>query len=278
MANSAALTTDLTQAQFIRISGLVKDMCGINLHDGKMELVRARLNKRLRKLGITSFDDYLDYVSHESSGRELVGMLDALTTNLTSFFREASHFDYLANGILAPLASSATKRLRIWCAGCSTGEEPYCIAMTMREMIPDLDRWDAKILDTDLSTEVLAKAARGVYSEDKLKTVPPQMRHKYFQPSSVKGEKVFQVSPSIRKLVSFARLNLMESWPMSGPFDVIFCRNVMIYFDKPTQGKLVRRYCEILRPQGTLFIGHSESLTGVKHQFKYVEPTVYEKV
>lgn len=270
----------MTDAQFDKISDFVKNMCGINLHDGKKELVKARLSKRLRKLGIRNFDKYFALIRDDTTGTELTLMLDALSTNLTSFFREASHFDYLAQNILSPMASNARnygKKIRLWSAGCSSGEEPYCMAIVLREIVKDLNSWDAKVLATDLSTRVLDKASQGIYSQDRMKTVSPQIRHKYFDCIETRPEKKYRVSNDLRSLLSFARLNLMTPWPMKGPFDAIFCRNVMIYFDKPTQAKLVNRYWEMLRPGGTLFIGHSESLTGIEHKFKYVQPTVYEK-
>ncbi|MCD6394715.1 MAG: protein-glutamate O-methyltransferase, partial [Planctomycetes bacterium] len=268
---------ELSEDQFNKISSLVKSICGINLHDGKRELVKARLSKRLRTLQLASFEEYLHYVRDEQSGSEITFMLNALSTNLTSFFREASHFEHLTEEILAPLAARSTeRRVRVWSAGCSSGEEPYCLAIVMRETISDLDQWDAKILATDLSTRILKKAIKGIYDEDRLKTVPPGIRHKYFRRTDNRSEKTYSVTDNLRGLIKFARLNLMEAWPMNGPFDVIFCRNVMIYFDKPTQNTLVRRFWDLLRPGGgTLFIGHSESLTGIRPKFQYVKPTIY---
>lgn len=271
---------ELTDAQFGKISDLVRNMCGINLHDGKKELVKARLNKRLRKLGISSFDQYLEYISRDGDNGELTAMLDALSTNLTSFFREVEHFEYFSQKALAKVKQAAGNsggRLRIWSAGCSSGEEPYSIAISVCDAIPNLTRWDARILATDISTRVLDHARGGSYDAEKVKTVPQQARTKYFQRIGVGRGRPYRVSEQLRKLVHFSRVNLMDPWPMQGPFDVIFCRNVMIYFDKPTQGGLVNRFWDLLGPGGTLFIGHSESLTGIKHRFKYVQPTVYEK-
>ncbi len=272
-------SVDLTEAQFKQISRLVKDLCGINLHGGKKQLVRARLAKRLRQLGIPTFKQYLDYVRREGGGDELTAMLDALSTNKTSFFREPAHFDYLVETIVPRLLDRDKKdrRLRIWSAGCSSGEEPYTIAIHLFEAVPDLENWDARILATDISTKVLEAAREGIYNKHRLADVPGLLRSKYFTCIEARPERQYQVKDPLRELVRFARLNLMDPWPMRGPFEVIFCRNVMIYFDKPTQTELIERFFDILAPGGTLFIGHSESLTGVKHRFRYVQPTVYEK-
>ncbi|MFH1550553.1 MAG: protein-glutamate O-methyltransferase [Planctomycetota bacterium] len=277
----STLTIELTQRQFEKISSLVYDLCGINLHIGKKELVKARLNKRLRQLGISDFDEYLAFLASDTSGRELVDMLDAISTNLTSFFREPAHFEYLSKQILPRLVQERGRdpgrRLRIWSAGCSSGEEPYTIAIVLRNEIENLDRWDAAILATDINTRMLDTARCGEYAEARLKNMPVQVQSRCFECIESKKPRVYRARPEIRRLVSFARLNLLDNWPMRGNFDVIFCRNTMIYFDKPTQGKLVRRFREKLNEGGVLFIGHSESLTGIKHDFDYVQPTVYRR-
>jgi chemotaxis protein methyltransferase CheR len=274
------LSLELTEQQFNEISTLVKSLCGINLHDGKKELVKARLTKRLRKLSLCSFQDYMSLVKSDAGGNELTNMLDALSTNLTSFFRENEHFEYLANNILPMIvnrSSQTGRRLRIWSAGCSSGEEPYTIGMVANDKLPNPASWDAKILATDLSTRVLARAAKGVYGAERVKTVPAQARSRYFDCIETRPDRIFRISESVRSMVHFARLNLMNRWPMQGPFDVIFCRNVMIYFDKVTQGRLINRFYELLAPGGTLFIGHSESLAGVEHKFNYTQPTIYQR-
>ncbi len=269
--------TKLSEAEFIQISNLVKELCGINLHDGKKELVKARLSKRMRQLGMTSFQQYIDHVRQDTD-KEITTMLDILSTNLTYFFREPRHLEYLREVVLPEaMASKGNKKLRIWSAGCSSGEEPYSIAMVLNEAVPNLDSWDAAILATDLSTRVLQTASQGIYRQERFRELPRHLITKYFVCIQSKPEKVYRTGPKLRKLVHFARLNLMETWPMKGPFDVIFCRNVMIYFDKPTQGKLINRYFDILRPGGMLFLGHSESLTGIDHKFKYVQPATYKK-
>jgi len=275
----ATAASALSEAQFQKISRLVKDRCGINLHEGKKQLVQARLAKRLRELGLDGYREYVEYVTNDAGGTELTAMLDAISTNLTSFFREEEHFDYLARkAIPAAMARAGSdRRLRIWSAGCSTGEEPYSIAITVCDNIPNLSSWDARVLATDLSTKVLARAKEATYPGQRVKSVPPRQRSRHFHCVQAKPERIYRVIDPARSMVHFARLNLMGNWPMQGPFDVVFCRNVMIYFDKPTQGKLVNRFCNILSPGGTLFIGHSESLTGIDHPLRYVQPTVYEK-
>ncbi len=279
-ANSPSI--ELSDRDYQHVRELVHELAGISLNDGKRELVVARLSKRIRQLGLKSVGQYLTYVREQKSQDELITMLDALSTNLTSFWREAQHFDYLGQQTLPALAARAQRngfyRLRAWSAGCSSGEEPYSLAMLALHTLPDADRWDLKILATDLSTRVLATARAGVYSAERLKTVPPALRHAYFVNERTSRGKQHRVAEPVRACVSFARLNLMESWPMRGPMDFIFCRNVMIYFDKPTQTRLVSRFHELLKPGGTLFIGHSESLTGIDHGFRYVRPTIYEKV
>lgn len=271
------LNVEITEAQFEEISELVKRLAGINLHEGKKELVKARLAKRTRQLRLNNLEEYIAYVRNDTTGRELISMLDALSTNLTYFFRESQHFAYLRDHVLSKLIASGKKRLRIWSAGCSSGEEPYSIAMLLREHIPDLDRWDARILATDLSTRVLGMASRGEYSDERFKDTPKQYVHKYFDLVQSKPSKIYRASEKLRGMIHFARLNLMESWPMKGPFDVIFCRNVMIYFDKPTQNRLVNRYYDLLADGGMLFLGHSESLTGTQHRFRYVQPATYAR-
>jgi chemotaxis protein methyltransferase CheR len=192
------------------------------------------------------------------------------------------HFDLLEQVLLPKLLEvkqkQRTNRIRVWSAGCSTGEEPYSVAMSIASHIPDLDRWDFRILATDISTRVLAIASRGMYHRSKIAKVPALFRQRYFQSSRSDGEgNDFQIVPAIRNLIAFRRLNLKEPYPFKGPFDFIFCRNVMIYFDKKTQESLIQRMAEYLSPGGYLFVGHSESLTGLNHPLTYVKPAVYRK-
>ncbi|WP_206294150.1 CheR family methyltransferase [Humisphaera borealis] len=271
----------LSRSEFDSLSRAVYDHCGINLHDGKRELVEARLGKHIRQGGYQSAGAFIESVLNDRNGETFVRLIDTLSTNLTSFFREADHFTYLVREFLPRLIrdrkSSDQKRLRCWSAGCSSGEEPYTLGIVLQEAIPDLKQWDARILATDISTRVLERAERGVYDAARISGVPPQLRTRYFATNRYDGHVFFDALPSLRSLIAFRRLNLMETWPFSGPFDFIFCRNVMIYFDKPTQQALVNRFHSVLSPGGLLFTGHSESLTGVRHPFEYVRPTIYRK-
>ncbi|MCD4824355.1 MAG: protein-glutamate O-methyltransferase CheR [Phycisphaerae bacterium] len=277
MAVVKTLNTDISDAQFEQISALVKNLAGINLHDGKKELVKARLAKRCRQLKLQNLDQYISLVKNDKTGQELISMLDALSTNLTFFFRESQHFTFLRDTVLPKIVKRGDRQLRIWSAGCSSGEEPYSISMLLNESIQSIGNWDVRILATDLSTRVLAIACSGEYSQQRFKETPRQLVSRYFEVVREERPAIFKAKPEIRDLIHFARLNLMEDWPMKGPFDVIFCRNVMIYFDKPTQSRLINRYYDLLADGGYLFLGHSESLTGTKHTFKYVQPATYMK-
>lgn len=261
----------LTRAQFEKISSLLYSAAKITLQTGKEDLVKSRLQKRIRELGLGGFGDYLELVSGDPA--EHYRMVDLLTTNKTSFFRENEHFEFMRARILPGLRSG---RARVWSAGCSSGEEPYTIAMVLREGL-GAACGDVKVLATDLSARVLEKAKAGVYDEEGLREVPPGLLAKYFAPASAAGRGSYAVRPELRSLVAFASLNLMAEWPMRGPFDLIFCRNVMIYFDKRTQEDLVNRFYGLLKPGGYLFVGHSESLAGFNTRFRYVQPAVHLK-
>jgi chemotaxis protein methyltransferase CheR len=265
----------LSSHQFDKISGLVYQISGIDLHEGKEELVNARLIKRLRHLNIFGFDRYLKYLANDKSGAEIRAMVDVLTTNKTHFFRESEHLDFLRDEIIPGLGKGP---IRIWSAGCSSGEEPYSIAITLCEAIFDIGKYDIKILATDISDRMMELARRGLYEEETLKYMSSQLRHKYFQNIETGSGRKYRVVPRLQSLVNFAKLNLMEEWPMRGPFDAIFCRNVMIYFDKPTQENLVRRFWSMLREGGYLLVGHSESLTFLTHDYRYLKPAVYQKI
>jgi chemotaxis protein methyltransferase CheR len=263
----------LSTAQFEQVRRIVYEKCGINLTTGKEELVKSRLVKRLQALDLDSIGEYLQFVKNDLSGKELAQMLDVLTTNKTYFYRESAHFDYLCQEILPNLRQP---KLRIWSAGCSSGEEPYTVGALLREHLKNIDRYDVRILATDLSMRVLEKAKAATYAAEAFNEMPPALLQKYFTRVSANPHS-YRVKDNVRKLVTFARLNLLADWPMRGPFDVIFCRNVMIYFDLPTRDRLVNRYYRLLAPGGHLFIGHSESLNGINHQYKYVQPAAYMK-
>ncbi len=275
-----AMIAELKETDFQKISRLVYEQCGINLHDGKKELVKARLGKRLREGNFSSFAEYYKYVTTNEGQDELVMMIDSLSTNLTYFFREAAHFDKLRAVLPEMVNGHQTSRrgvpFQIWSAGCSSGEEPYSLAIIVKEILGDKNQ-TVSILATDISTRVLQMAIRGVFPRERMKNVPDAIIRKYFQYGSGKWSGFFQVKKEIRDMVRFLRFNLMESPPANFVSDVIFCRNVMIYFDKSTQEMLVNRIHQILNKGGYFFVGHSESLTGLNHSFDYIEPSVYRK-
>ncbi|HEY5996659.1 MAG TPA: protein-glutamate O-methyltransferase CheR [Candidatus Deferrimicrobiaceae bacterium] len=281
-ARDAASVRELTDADFVKFRRIIHETAGITLNQGKKELLRARLGKVMRRRGIPSFHEYLAIIENDASGEELTALLDAVSTNVTSFFREPDHFHFMESTVLPALIDArrgaGERKLRIWCAGCSTGEEPYSLAVTLRETLPDVDSWDTKILATDISTRVLQVARHGIYSRDKLKAMPSPVVNRWFVPAELHGETgYYRVQNTLRKMITFARLNLQGEYPFKGPFDAIFCRNVMIYFDRPTQETLVNRCHHYLADGGYLFIGHSESLNSIAHPLKYIRPAVYRK-
>jgi len=268
---------ELGRREFEQIRELTYRVSGIQLPPGKELLVKSRLSKRLKMLGIPSFKEYLALVQSDKSGQELAAMIELLTTNKTDFFREPQHFDYLRKHILSRFPEEK-KKLRIWSAGCSTGEEPYTIAIVLTEALDEIGSVDMRILATDISTKVLGIAREGIYSRENLAGVPPELRHKYFvRTVGPTGGECYRVHDKLKSLVKFARLNLMSDWPMKGPFDVIFCRNVMIYFDKQTQRMLIKRFANLLESGGYLFTGHSESLMGMVDSLRYIQPAIYQK-
>jgi chemotaxis protein methyltransferase CheR len=271
---------DLPDRLFKQFSMLVYEQCGINLHEGKKALLQARLNKRLRLTGIGSYEEYFKFITSGGNPGEFVHFLDSISTNLTYFFRESQHFDFLDQVALPELIAKKQKdrdsKIRIWSAGCSTGEEPYSLAMCVLAHLPEITRWDFRILATDISTRVLNAASRGIYSEEKIQKVPPALRQANFQKiSSTNGKPDFEIAPHVKRVITFHRLNFKEPYSFKGLFDFIFCRNVMIYFDKETQGELVNRMAGFLSPGGYFFVGHSESLTGLAHKLSYVRPAIY---
>jgi chemotaxis protein methyltransferase CheR len=270
---------ELTDSDFAYFRDLVGQHAGITLGEHKRQLVYGRLARRLRQLSLDSFSAYCDYVeAHVDT--ELTEVINAITTNLTSFFRENHHFEHLVQQALPEILdrNAATRRLRLWSAGCSTGEEPYSIAMSVAETLPERSGWDLKILATDIDSQVLARAAAGVYPDERVKDIEPARLRKWFQRGNGANTGKVRVSSRLQELIGFRQLNLMQPWPMKGPFDVIFCRNVVIYFDKPTQRQLFDRYAELLAPHGFLYVGHSESLHGVSERFKLIGRTIYRRV
>ena len=272
-ASDMLSTSELTTDQFARVATWLHAHAGIHMCAGKEGLVRSRLTRRLRALNIADFSSYLAYVEQETDGAEFAAMVDVLTTNKTSFLREAAHFDFVRDVIFP----SAESPIRLWSAGCATGEEAYTLAMLAHESLPVSAARAVRILATDINRRVLAVAKAGAYAAASLRDIPDVWRTRYWRPSTDGARAYYDAAPTIRDVVQFARLNLMDAWPMHGPFDAIFCRNVMIYFDKATQQQLIGRFHAMLTPGGHLFVGHSESLTGVSHGFRYVQPAVYQK-
>jgi chemotaxis protein methyltransferase CheR len=271
----------LTDKEFLLFKKLVYDKCGINLHEGKKELVRSRLAKRLREHNFSRFEEYYEYLMADDTGNELVQMLDAISTNLTSFFREPKHFDFLREevlpGFLSPAGKAPVRGLNLWSAGCSSGEEPYTISICLREFMEGRERFDYTILATDISTRVLSTATNGVYPLNQVRNLSKQIMKRHFQQGRGKWAQHVRLKREIRNLIKFQRFNLMEPFPKTDYFHVIFCRNVMIYFDRQIQQQVVNKFYDALVPGGYLFIGHSESLMGAQHQFQYIRPTIYQK-
>ena len=253
-------------------------LAGIHLADNKRELVYGRVTRRLRALRLSSFKEYIK-VLESGDANEIEQFTNMITTNLTSFFREMHHFDLLTKDVIPALMKSKPRgsRIRIWSAGCSTGEEPYSIAMALRDAVPSISSWDLKILATDLDSDVLAQGAAGVYDEDKINGIPEKYLGKYFDKGRGANSGKVRIKQEVREMITFRRLNLMESWPMKGPMDIIFCRNVVIYFDKKTQTRLFSKFANVLADDGRLFAGHSEALYKVTDKFELLGKTVYKK-
>lgn len=270
---------DLTREEYELFRKLVYEKCGINLGTEKMQLVRARLGKRLRSGHFESYRAYYNHVAADKTGEELSGLIDSIATNTTHLFREIRHFELLKQLLQDWMrARRAGAGIRIWSAGCSSGEEPYSIAMVAQDVLSSQGGANPKILATDISTKVLAIARQGLFDQQRIGTVPDKYRKQYLKAVTVDGEPRMQVIRDVRRLITFSRFNLMTSdFPFKHGFDVIFCRNVMIYFDKPTQEALINRYAQHIRPGGYLMIGHSESLNNLNHPLTYIEPTVYRK-
>ncbi|MBI9074742.1 MAG: protein-glutamate O-methyltransferase CheR [Desulfatibacillum sp.] len=273
------MTLELSDSDFKQITTLVYAKSGINLHQGKKELVKARLGKRLRATGCKSFEEYFHLLDNDQGGLELVRMMDALTTNKTSFFREKNHFDFLEQVVFPGFLEKNRNKVKIrcWSAGCSSGEEPYSLAISIQEFFRSVPELDARILASDLSTDILEKASKGVYAKAKLDGIPITLLRRYFRKGFGKQDGFYQVKDSLKNMVVFRYHNLMESCCFLEPFDLIMCRNVMIYFDKTTQHSLVQGFYDHLGRGGYLFVGHAESLTNIEHPFTYVQPTLYRK-
>jgi chemotaxis protein methyltransferase CheR len=277
----AAISGDfqLSQAEFERIRALVREHTGIALSDAKRQLVYGRLSRRLRALRLNSFSEYIKLLERGEPS-ELEEFTNAVTTNLTSFFREPHHFEYLGQEVLpeALRRNAGQRRMRIWCCAASTGEEPYSIAMVLREAREKLVGWDVKVLATDLDSNVLAHGRRGIYGPDRFSGMAPKRVNRFFAEGTERGERKLSAVEELRTLITFKQLNLMHEWPMKGPFDAIFCRNVIIYFDKDTQRVLFERMAALQRPGDFLFLGHSESLYRVCDRYELIGRTIYRRL
>lgn len=264
----------MTDRDFETIKKLAMSWTGITLSDHKRNMIYGRLSRRLRLLSLKKFSDYCDLLNHDAQAERKL-FINAITTNLTSFFRELHHFEFLENTLLAQIAerNRATRKLRIWSAGCSTGEEPHSIAMVVKSM-PQLLGWDIKILATDLDTNVVQTADAGTYSLDQVDKIPKHFK-KFFKPNGDSSSVI--IDKEVRDLIRFKPLNLLEPWPMKNSFDIIFCRNVVIYFNLETQKTLFDRFSSVLCDNGHLFIGHSENLYKVTDRFKGIGRTIYQK-
>lgn len=262
-----------TTEDFREIAAMLNADSGIALPESKATLVYSRLAKRLRILGIANFRDYCALIAGEAGADERMKMLAALTTNVTKFFREPHHFEHLQAKALPELIDAARKghRLRLWSAACSTGQEPYTMAMTLLEAMPDAAKYDVKILATDIDPNVVAHGRRGVYSESEVSPVPSALKSKYLS----KAGAGWEVNDNLREIVAFRELNLIGNWPMRGRFDIIFCRNVVIYFAEDTQVKIWNRFRSVMSPGGWLYIGHSERVTGDGGAFTTAGLTTY---
>jgi len=267
---------EFSDADFRALAKIAYDHAGITLPEAKKNLVYGRLSRRLRALGLSAFEDYRKYLA-EHSDEEMELFINALATNLTKFFREAHHFQHFVSDVVAPFnaAHPSGGRMRIWSAGCSTGEEPHTLALILHAEIRNIASRDIRILATDIDTDVLRRGSLGVFSAESAASVPAKYRGALTK--SDKGENI-TVDRAVCSLITFGRLNLMDDWPVRGPFDAIFCRNVMIYFDQPTKSRLVDRFTDLLRPDGWLYIGHSESLIGSHPRLKLAGRTIYRRV
>ncbi len=279
--STATRTTGLSDKEFARFGEFIYQQVGIKLPPIKKTMVEARLQKRIRLLGMSDHKQYLEFLfSQEGLTKELTNLIDAVTTNTTDFFREPQHFAFLVQQLLpAWFANQGRSRiLRLWSAGCSTGMEPYTLAMVMSEYAEQNQGFHFNILATDISTQALQTAIMGIYDLDRVQPVPELMKRKYLLRSKERSRRQVRIVPELRRRVDFGRLNFMEDFTFENPMDIIFCRNVVIYFDRPTQLQLFNKFCQVLDKGGHLFIGHSESIAGMDLPLRQVIPTVYQRV
>ena len=265
-------TPALSDGDFERFRRLIRKKSGINLRDTKRHLLVARLTQRLRQLGLETFSAYYDYVTSDHTGEEMIALINRITTNKTSFFREPHHFEFLRGRV----RQMRDKRLSIWSAGCSSGEEPYSIAITLHEAIGAAPEWDVRILASDIDTEILERAQAGIYGIEAVRGIPERIQRSCFLRGYGHRQGLVQVRPEIRRMVEFRRINLIGAeWPPERYFDIIYCRNVIIYFDRATQEEIIERMVDCLKPEGYLFSGHSENLYWLHDVVVPVQPTIY---
>jgi len=269
----------MSEAEFRTFGEFIQSRLGIRMPRNKKGMLESRLVKRLRGLGLSSYKKYREYLfSSEGMEAELPHLIDAVTTNKTEFFREEQHFEVLAREILPAWTEAAPSgRITLWSAGCSTGEEIYTAGMVLADSLANRPGWDFEMLGTDISREVLQTAARAVYPEDRVESVPPLWRRKYLMRSKDKSKQLVRIVPELRSRANFSQLNLMEDFSLGEPMDLIFCRNVIIYFERPVQERILGKLTRCLRKGGYLFIGHSESLSGRGLPLRQYRPTVYRK-
>ncbi len=268
---------EFTRKEFDYLRGVASRHTGIVLKDDKFTMLYSRLSRRIRSLGLKNFKQYCAFLE-ENEETETMELVNAVTTNLTSFFREQHHFDYLADTLVPNLLvrNGKSRRIRIWSAGCSTGEESYSIAIALKQASIPSD-WDVKILATDIDLNVLAHGREGVYNAKRIDDMPPKMKNKWFKDGKDANADKVRVARALRDMISFRQLNLLKDWPFKGPFDAIFCRNVVIYFDGPTKKALVERFYDYMHDESCLFMGHSESLFRTTNVFRPIGKTMFQK-
>lgn len=272
---------DLNHDEFRLIADIAYQRWGLSLPDTKMPMVSGRLASYARRIHLNSVEEFIERLKRGDNEADLLAIFDMLSTNVTSFFRDPEHFNYLERELYTGLSRGTLtlpgRKLRIWSAACSTGAEPYSLAMHALEHLAGIENWDVRILATDLSESALAVARRGVYPMEMVSGMDRELLKRHFLRGSGPSSGYVKVTPQVRDMVTVQRLNLMENWPMKGPFQVIFCRNVMIYFDNPTKQRLVERMHDLLDPGGLLVLGSAETLSGLRNQFRHVQPSIYAK-
>ncbi len=267
-----------TMRDFDWLRGVASQHTGIVLSEDKYDMLYTRLSRRIRSLKLDSFASYCQYLNANKNS-EVLELVNAVTTNLTSFFREKHHFEYLRGELIPVLLrrNRDSRCIRIWSAGCSTGEEPYSIAITLAEAIPEISTWDVKILATDIDSNVLEKARTGVYDAQRTQTLCVSKLSRWFRRGKDSNTGMTRVNEELRSLIYFKQLNLLDEWPVKGPFDAVFCRNVIIYFDRETKKAIVERFARLMHDESRLFLGHSESLFRITECFESLGTTIYKK-